>query len=178
MNTDLFCSNLWRTPGISRQQNPRISLQKVWFPWASKDILNFLAPTPSCGRPPPHPKISGPKTLSLGSFSPESQQLNNRYLKCMRFCVALQLLSTFLFQPQTVTRQKTALSDRTPYQGSTWGRFLVNFWSVSVKMTKTDRKPTENRPKTDQKPTENRLKTDPLKDPDRRRPLRRGGVCG
>ena len=30
---------------------------------------NFLAPpTPSHGRPPPHPKISGPKSLDLGSF--------------------------------------------------------------------------------------------------------------
>ena len=41
---------------------------KVWFPWVSKDIPNFLAPTPSCGRPPPHPKISGPKSLGSGSF--------------------------------------------------------------------------------------------------------------
>ena len=29
---------------------------------------NFLAPTPSRKRPPPHPKISGPKSLGLGSF--------------------------------------------------------------------------------------------------------------
>ena len=41
---------------------------KVWFPCVSKDIPNFLAPTPSRGRPPPHPKISGPKSLCLGSF--------------------------------------------------------------------------------------------------------------
>ena len=33
---------------------------------------NFLAPTPSRGRPPTHPKISGPKSLGLGSlFSPD-----------------------------------------------------------------------------------------------------------
>ena len=28
----------------------------------------FLAPTRSRGRPPPHQKISGPKSLGLGSF--------------------------------------------------------------------------------------------------------------
>ena len=55
---------------------------------------------------------------------------------------------------------QTAHSDRTPCKESTLGRFLVKFWS---KMTKTDRKPTENG-----------LKTDPLQDPDRRLPLRRG----
>ena len=33
------------------------------------DIPNFLAPTPSRGSPPPHPKISGPKSLGLASFS-------------------------------------------------------------------------------------------------------------
>ena len=46
----------------------RISCQKVLFPRVSQDIPNFLAPTPSRRRPPPHPKISGPKTLGLGSF--------------------------------------------------------------------------------------------------------------
>ena len=42
---------------------------KVFRAWVSRDIPNFLAPTPSRGRPPPHPKISGPKSLGLGSFS-------------------------------------------------------------------------------------------------------------
>ena len=66
-----FISNFSGTPGISRQ-NPGISRQKVWFHWASKDILNFLAPSPSRWRPPPHPKTSGPKSLGLGSvFFPE-----------------------------------------------------------------------------------------------------------
>ena len=45
-----------------------ISRQKVCFPWFSKDIPNFLAPTAWRGRPPPHPKIFGPKSLGLGSF--------------------------------------------------------------------------------------------------------------
>ena len=34
----------------------------------SRGIPNFLAPTPSCGRPLPHRKISGLKSLGLGSF--------------------------------------------------------------------------------------------------------------
>ena len=34
----------------------------------SRDISNFLAPTPSRGKPLPHWKISGPKSLGLGSF--------------------------------------------------------------------------------------------------------------
>ena len=51
---------------------PGYPAQKVWFPGFWKDIPNFLATTPSRGRPPPYPKISPPKSLALGSFfSPE-----------------------------------------------------------------------------------------------------------
>ena len=63
-----FLSQTLRAPPGYPSKTPWISCQKVWFPWASKDMSNFLAPTPSCGRPPPHPKISGPKSLGLGSF--------------------------------------------------------------------------------------------------------------
>ena len=43
----------------------------------SRDIPNFWAPTPSRGRPPAHPKISGPKNLGLASFFlPERNSLN------------------------------------------------------------------------------------------------------
>ena len=67
-------SNLSDTPTTSHP-NPGISHQKVCFPWVSKDIVNFLAPTPSRGRPPPHPKISGPKSLGLGFFFfPDKQE--------------------------------------------------------------------------------------------------------
>ena len=45
-----------------------ISRQKVSFHWVSSFIPNFLAPTPSRGRPPPHQKTSGPKSLGLCSF--------------------------------------------------------------------------------------------------------------
>ena len=68
---DLFFSNFSGAPGISQQKSRDIP-PKVWFPWVtgwvSRDVSNFLAPTPSCGRTPPHPKISGPKSLGLGSF--------------------------------------------------------------------------------------------------------------
>ena len=86
----LFFSNFSGTPGISRQ--------KVWFPWVSKDIPNFLAPTPSRGSPPPHPKISGPKCLGLGSFFLPDQ---NRFL-LFRFPVLVRLLGLPLKRPWAV----------------------------------------------------------------------------
>ena len=50
-----------KIPGISRQKN--------LIPLVSRDIPNFLAPTPSRGRPLPHRKISGLESLGLCSFS-------------------------------------------------------------------------------------------------------------
>ena len=67
LNPNIFFSNFSGASGISRQ-NPGISRQKSLIPWASRDIPNFLAPTPSRGRPLPHQKISGLKSLGLGSF--------------------------------------------------------------------------------------------------------------
>ena len=67
LNTNFFFSNLSGTSGISRQ-NPGISRQKSLVSLISRDIPNFSAPTPSRGRPPPHQKISGLKSLGLGSF--------------------------------------------------------------------------------------------------------------
>ena len=61
MNTILFFSNFSGTAGIS-QQNPGISRQKRLISLVSRDIPDFWAPTHSRGRPPPHPKISGPKS--------------------------------------------------------------------------------------------------------------------
>ena len=68
LNPNIFFSNFSGASGISRQ-NPGISRQKSLIPWVSRDIPNFLAPTPSRGRPPPHQKISGLKSLGLSSFS-------------------------------------------------------------------------------------------------------------
>ena len=93
LNTNRFFLKLSGTPGISRQ-NPRISRQKVWFPWVSKDIteLFFWPPPHSRGRPPPHPKISGPKSLGLGSFFfPEKELLEPQ---CPRTQTALWLPSS------------------------------------------------------------------------------------
>ena len=51
------------------EKNPGISRQKSLISLVSRDIPNFLAPTPSCGRPPPHRKISRLKSLlGLCSF--------------------------------------------------------------------------------------------------------------
>ena len=60
--------SVFSTGGSFGQQNPEISRQKSLISLVLRDIPNFLAPTPSRGRPPPHPKISGPKSLGLGSF--------------------------------------------------------------------------------------------------------------
>ena len=53
--------------GISRQ-NPGISKKKTLVSLGFEGHADLLAPTPSRGRPPPHPKKSGPKSLGLGSF--------------------------------------------------------------------------------------------------------------
>ena len=47
--------NFSAASGIFRQ-NPGISRQKSLIPWVSRDIPNFLAPTPSRGRPPTPPE--------------------------------------------------------------------------------------------------------------------------
>ena len=62
-----FFSNFSGTAGISRQ-NPGISHQKSLISLVSRDMPNFLAPTPSSGTPLPTRKISGLKSLGLGSF--------------------------------------------------------------------------------------------------------------
>ena len=68
LNPNFFFSNCSGAPGISRQ-NPGISCPKSLISLVSRDVSNFLAPTRSRGRPLPHWKISGPKSLGLGSFS-------------------------------------------------------------------------------------------------------------
>ena len=67
LNPNIFFSNFSGASGISRQ-NPGISRPKSLISLVSRDVSNFLAPTPSRGRPPPHQKISGLKSLGLGSF--------------------------------------------------------------------------------------------------------------
>ena len=60
-------SQTFRAPPGYPAKIPGYPAKKVWFPWV-KDTPNFLPPTPFRGRPQPHPKISGPKSLGLGSF--------------------------------------------------------------------------------------------------------------
>ena len=67
LSTNFFSQTFW-APRENPGKIPRYPTEKVWFPWVSKDIPNFLAPTLSRRRPPPHLKISGPKSLGLGSF--------------------------------------------------------------------------------------------------------------
>ena len=66
-NPNVFFSNFSGNSGISRQ-NPGISRQKSLISLVSRGIPNFLAPTPSRGRPLPHRKIFGLKSLGLCSF--------------------------------------------------------------------------------------------------------------
>ena len=65
----LFSLKCFGRPRGYPAKHPGISSPKVWFSWVSKDIPNFLAPTPSPGRTPPHPKISGPKVWVGVPFS-------------------------------------------------------------------------------------------------------------
>ena len=64
LNT-IFSQTLRTSPGYPGK-SPGISRQKVRFPHVSKDIPNFLDPTPSRGRPSPNPKISGPRRFGFG----------------------------------------------------------------------------------------------------------------
>ena len=57
----------------------------------SRDMPNFLAPTPSRGRPRPHPKVSGPKSLCLGL---EAQK---RYFSYRAILVAIVSQNYFVF---------------------------------------------------------------------------------
>ena len=98
----------------------------------------------------------GKLAANLGSTPPQTLSRPshgffwNRQLQSSRaFLKERRLGSTLSFQPQTVP-------DRTPCEGPTLGRSLVNFWSVPVKNDK-------DRPKPDQTPTE----IDPLRDFDR-----------
>ena len=76
--TQFFFSNFSGAAGISHQ-NPVIFRPKSLISLASRDIPNFLAPIPSRGRPLPHRKISGLKSLGLRSFSClRSQTIANR----------------------------------------------------------------------------------------------------
>ena len=73
LNPNIFFSNFSGASGISRE-NPGISRQKSLIFRVSRDIPNFSAPTPSRGRPPPNQKISGLKSLGLGSSFVASQE--------------------------------------------------------------------------------------------------------
>ena len=74
LNPNFFSQTFRALPGYPGKI-PGYPAKKVWFPWISRGIPNFLAPTPSCGRPLPHQKISGLKSLGLGSFFvPEKYQ--------------------------------------------------------------------------------------------------------
>ena len=74
LHTVDFFSNFSGAAGISSHQNPRLSRQKslISLGLFSREMPNFLARTPSCGRPPPHRNISGLKSLGLcSSFVPD-----------------------------------------------------------------------------------------------------------
>ena len=78
LNTNFFfLSNFSGTSGISRQ-NPGISRKKSLVSLVSRDIPNFSAPTPSHGRPPPHWRVSGPKSLGLSSFFLQGRRRSTR----------------------------------------------------------------------------------------------------
>ena len=64
-----FFSQTFRAPPGYPGKIPGYPAQKSLISLVSRDVSNFLAPTRSRGRPLPHWKISGPRSLGLGSFS-------------------------------------------------------------------------------------------------------------
>ena len=64
-----FSSHAFRAPPGLPRKIPGYPAKKVGFSLVLRDIPNLLAPPHSRGRPPPQPKISGPKSLGLCSFS-------------------------------------------------------------------------------------------------------------
>ena len=68
LSTNPFFSNFSGTPGISRQKSRDIPPKSLVFPGFRRTYRTFLVPTRSRGRPPPHLKISGPKSFGVGSF--------------------------------------------------------------------------------------------------------------
>ena len=68
LNTKFIVSNFSDTSGISRQKSwdiPPNNLVSLGF----EGHAELFGPHPSRGRPPTHPKNSGPKSLGMGSFS-------------------------------------------------------------------------------------------------------------
>ena len=90
-----FFSNFSGASGISRQ-NPGISRPKSLISLVSRDVSNFLAPTRSRGRPLPYWKISGPKSLGLGSFFLPDFSLVSITLSHFSATLGRSLLSHFL----------------------------------------------------------------------------------
>ena len=66
--TQTFFSQTFRAPRGYPGKIPGYPAKKVWFPWFRGAYRTFWPPTPSCGRPLPHRKIFGLKSLGLGSF--------------------------------------------------------------------------------------------------------------
>ena len=70
---ELFLSQTFRAPPGYPGKIPGYPAKKFGFLGFGRTCRTFWPPTPSRGRPPPHSKISGPKSSGLGSlFFPES----------------------------------------------------------------------------------------------------------
>ena len=67
LNTNTSFSNFSGTPGIPAKI-PGYPAKKFGFPGFRRTYRTFWPPTPSHGRPPPHPKISGQKKFGFGLF--------------------------------------------------------------------------------------------------------------
>ena len=67
--TQTFFSQTFRAPPGYPGKIPGYPAQKVWFPGFRGTYRTFWPPTPSRGRPPPHPRISRPKKFGFGFLS-------------------------------------------------------------------------------------------------------------
>ena len=73
MSTNFFCTDFLNTPKAPGDPckipgHPRFLPSKPNEHKPSREGTNFSSPTPSRGRPPPHPTVSGPKKLMFVLF--------------------------------------------------------------------------------------------------------------
>ena len=86
-----FFSPIFRAPPGYPGKIPGYPAKKSLISLVSRDIPNFLAPTPSRGRPLPHRKISGLKSLGLCFFfAPDVQHFRSAL-------VCREMLATLFF---------------------------------------------------------------------------------
>ena len=112
---------LFGAPGISRQ-NPGISAKKFGSPGLRRTYQTFWPPPLYVEDPPPHPKISIPKSLGLGFFF--SLNVNRFYWGGD----GLQFVEVDLQRQQRIAAAQVL--DKVALQAAICRLIVVDYWSV------------------------------------------------